>query len=226
MFRTVIGSAFTIIALDYIFENCSSACTGSIIRKSLLKGIEEQLPKQLDWIGDDYGYGGVYSKNGRTLSSEDAKLYLFDDLGVSQRWTNKFSEVGIETVGDLVGKSEEDLLRIDGIGAKAIEELRDGLEAHDLLYILENNDDVADEEDLSQLLQMVFSPDGPDDILLGTSAPTHHADADEELLGAPIDDKKAPANGAINEDMASLDELLNQLVDTDDAEEAKDNDEE
>ena len=54
----------------------------------------------------------------------------------------------------------------------------------------------------------------------------HHADADEELLGAPIDDKKAPANGAINEDMASLDELLNQLVDTDDAEEAKDNDEE
>ena len=52
------------------------------------------------------------------------------------------------------------------------------------------------------------------------------ADADEELLGAPIDDKKAPANGAINEDMASLDELLNQLVDTDDAEEAKDNDEE
>ena len=35
-----------------------------------------------------------------------------------------------------------------------------------------------------------------------------------------------PANGAINEDMASLDELLNQLVDTDDAEEAKDNDEE
>ena len=79
---------------------------------------------------------------------------------------------------------------------------------------------------LSQLLQMVFSPDGPDDILLGTSAPTHHADADEELLGAPIDDKKAPANGAINEDMASLDELLNQLVDTDDAEEAKDNDEE
>ena len=192
-----------------------------------LKGIEEQLPKQLDWVGDDFGFGGVYSKNGRTLSSEEAKLYLFDDLGVSQRWTNKFSEVGIETVGDLVGKSEEDLLRIDGIGAKAIEELRDGLEAHDLLYILENNDDVADEEDLSQLLQMVFSPDGPDDILLGTSAaPTHHADEDEELLGAPIDDKKAPANGAINEDMASLDELLNQLVDTDDAEEAKDNDEE
>ena len=194
-----------------------------------LKDLDEQLPQQLDWAGYDEfgGADGSFTRNGHTISAEKARLYLFDDLGVSQRWTNKFSEVGIETVGDLVGKSEEDLLRIDGIGAKAIEELRDGLEAHDLLYILENNDDVADEEDLSQLLQMVFSPDGPDDILLGTSAaPTHHADEDEELLGAPIDDKKAPANGAINEDMASLDELLNQLVDTDDAEEAKDNDEE
>ena len=193
-----------------------------------LRDLDEQLPQQLDWAGYDEfgGADGSFTRNGHTISAEKARLYLFDDLGVSQRWTNKFSEVGIETVGDLVGKSEEDLLRIDGIGAKAIEELRDGLEAHDLLYILENNDDVADEEDLSQLLQMVFSPDGPDDILLGTSAPTHHADADEELLGAPIDDKKAPANGAINEDMASLDELLNQLVDTDDAEEAKDSDEE
>ena len=193
-----------------------------------LKDLDEQLPQQLDWAGYDEfgGADGSFTRNGHTISAEKARLYLFDDLGVSQRWTNKFSEVGIETVGDLVGKSEEDLLRIDGIGAKAIEELRDGLEAHDLLYILENNDDVADEEDLSQLLQMVFSPDGPDDILLGTSAPTHHADDEEELLGAPIDDKKAPANGAINEDMASLDELLNQLVDTDDAEEAKDNDEE
>ncbi len=67
---------------------------------------------------------------------------------MSQRWTNKFSEVGIETVGDLVGKCRY-LWPINGIGAKAIEELRDGLEAHDLLYILENNDDVADEEDLA-----------------------------------------------------------------------------
>ena len=141
---------------------------------------------------------------------------------MSQRWTNKFSEVGIETVGDLVGKSEEDLLRIDGIGAKAIEELRDGLEAHDLLYILENNDDVADEEDLSQLLQMVFSPDGPDDILLGTSAPRHHFDSDEEMLGAPAAEKKESGSGVINEDMASLDELLNQLVDGGDEDESED----
>lgn len=188
-----------------------------------LKELDEQLPQQLDWVGyDDYPGDGSFTRNGRTISAEDARLYLFDDLGVSQRWTNKFSEVGIETVGDLVGKSEEDLLRIDGIGAKAIEELRDGLEAHNLLHIFDNTEDMADEEDLSQLLQMVFSPDGPDDILLGTSAPRHHYDSDEELLGAPAEDKSKASGGIINEDMASIDELLNQLVDQDDGDSPED----
>ena len=175
-----------------------------------LKGIEEKLPKQLDWVGDDYGYGGVYSKNGRTLSSEDAKLYLFDDLGVSQRWTNKFSEVGIETVGDLIGKTEDDLLRIDGIGAKAIEELRDGLEARGLLYILEPDDDEADSEDLSQLLNMVFSPDADSDIMLGTAAPAKHH-YDDELIGGSADAQSSDSN-VINEDLGSLDDLLSQVV--------------
>ena len=177
-----------------------------------LKGIEERLPKQLDWVGDDYGFGGVYSKNGRTLSSEDAKLYLFDDLGVSQRWTNKFSEVGIETVGDLIGKTEDDLLRIDGIGAKAIEELRDGLEARGLLYILEPEDDEADSENLSQLLNMVFSPDA-DDVMLGTAAPSKHHFDDDELIGGSADEKDASGSGeVINEDLGSLDDLLSQVV--------------
>ena len=178
-----------------------------------LKGIEEQLPKQLDWVGDDFGFGGVYSKNGRTLSSEEAKLYLFDDLGVSQRWTNKLSEVGIETVGDLIGKTEDDLLRIDGIGAKAIEELRDGLEARGLLYILEPEDDEADSEDLSQLLNMVFSPDADADIMLGTAAPAKHHFEDDELIGGASDDASANAGGdVINEDLGSLDDLLSQVV--------------
>ena len=175
-----------------------------------LKEIEEQLPKQLDWVGDDYAYGGVYSKNGRTLSSEDAKLYLFDDLGVSQRWTNKFSEVGIETVGDLIGKTEDDLLRIDGIGAKAIEELRDGLEARGLLYILEPDDDEADSEDLSQLLNMVFSPDADSDIMLGTAAPAKHH-YDDELIGGSSDAQSNDSD-VINEDLGSLDDLLSQVV--------------
>lgn len=48
--------------------------------------------------------------------------------------------------------------------------------------------------------------------MLGTSAPRHHYDSDEELLGAPAEDKSKASGGIINEDMASIDELLNQLV--------------
>ncbi len=172
-----------------------------------LKDVEEQMPKQLDWVGVDYGLGGIYAKNGRTLSSDEASLYLCDDLNVSQRWTNKFGEVGIETVGDLIGKTEDDLLRIDGIGAKAIEELRDGLEARGLLYILEPDEDEADSEDLSQLLNMVFSPDADSDIMLGTAAPAKHS-FDDELIGG---ESLEQSEDIVNEDLDSLQDLLSQV---------------
>lgn len=53
---------------------------------------------------------------------------------------------------------------------------------------------------------------------MGTSAPRHHFDSDEEMIGGPVDTstKDGQTSGIINEDMASLDELLNQLVDPDD----------
>ncbi|BDC90598.1 DNA-directed RNA polymerase subunit beta' [Leptogranulimonas caecicola] len=173
-----------------------------------LKALESELPQQLEWTGDEY-IPGTYSKNGHKLSSEESKLHLFDDLGVSQRWTNKFSEVGIETVGDLIGKTEDDLLHIDGIGAKAIEELRDGLEARNLLYILEpDEEDQADEDDLSQLLNMVFAPD--DNIMIGTRAPSTHQGYEEELIGGTATDNINPQ--AINEDIDSLDDILAQVT--------------
>ena len=175
-----------------------------------LREIEARMPRQPEWVGGRNGYGagsGVYQHNGRTLSAEDAKLYLYDDLGVSQRWTNKFSEVGIETVGDLIGKTEDELLRIDGIGAKAIEELRDGLEARDLLYILEPDDSCADDEDISQLLEMVFSPDG-DDILLGSALPTSHH-YDDEMIGSAPASNAGSSSEVLSENFESLDELLN-----------------
>ena len=93
-------------------------------------------------MGTNYGSycsGLSLGHRGPQPSDEDARLYIYDDLGVSQRWANKFSEAGIETVADLVGHTEEDLLRIEGIGATAIEELKEGLEAHDLTHVIEDD---------------------------------------------------------------------------------------
>ena len=156
-----------------------------------LRDIEELLPQPQDWSLDGEGflnmggYGSYFgADSGRSkLSDEDARLYIYDDLGVSQRWANKFSEAGIETVADLVGYSEDDLMRIDGIGLKAIEELKAGLSERDLLYIIE--DDLnASSDDMSQLLDMVFSPD--DTILIGGDEPPTFNTDGEDMLGESL----------------------------------------
>jgi DNA-directed RNA polymerase subunit beta' len=100
------------------------------------------------------------ARHGHTLSDEDARLYIYDDLGVSQRWANKFSEASIETVQDLVGKDESELKQISGIGEKAIEELRKGLESRGLLFVIEDSKARDANEDMTKLMDMVFNPDG------------------------------------------------------------------
>jgi DNA-directed RNA polymerase subunit beta' len=64
---------------------------------------------------------------GSAESVDVAKLSL-SDIGVGTRWVKLLAEQGIVTVGDLKGKSEADLLMIQGVGTKALEELETGLE--------------------------------------------------------------------------------------------------
>ena len=179
-----------------------------------LRDIEELLPQPQDWSLDGDGYlnmgssfGGYYSSmslghRGPQLSDEDARLYIYDDLGVSQRWANKFSEAGIETVADLVGHNEDDLLRIEGIGAKAIEELKAGLAEHGLSEVIE--DDLnATSDDMSQLLDMVFSPD--DNILIGGDEPPTFNTEGEDMLGEALPPRSYQRN------LEELDALLGSI---------------
>ena len=181
-----------------------------------LRDIESLLPQPQDWSidGDAYlGSGSGYSSyfgsmsmghRATNLSDEDARLYIYDDLGVSQRWANKFSEAGIETVADLVGHTEDDLLRIEGIGTKAIEELKAGLDEHNLGYVIE--DDLnASTDDMSQLLDMVFSPD--DTILIGGDEPPTFNTEGEDMLGEALPPRSYQRN------IEELDALLGSVGD-------------
>ena len=187
-----------------------------------LQEIEDLLPQQNQWEIDGQGYLGmngynnlVLNQRSDLLSEEEARLYLYDDLKVSQRWANKFSEKGIETVGDLLQYNEEELLRIDGIGAKAIEELKAGLESRGLLKVLED-DLTASSDDMSQLLDMVFSPDNT--VLIGgDKLPDYGKNDEEDMLGDVISssnyqnftrnfDELDALLGSINE-MSSQDQL-------------------
>ncbi len=180
----------------------------------VLKDVEDLLPQPQDWSLDGDGYfnmggtfGGYYSglslgHRSSMLSDEDARLYIYDDLGVSQRWANKFSEAGIETVADLLGHTEDDLLRIEGIGAKAIEELKAGLEERNLLSVIED-DLVASSDDMSQLLDMVFSPD--DNILIGGDEPPTFNTDGEDMLGEALPPRSYQRN------LEELDALLGSM---------------
>ena len=212
-------------ALQHTHRNAALTYKGQPIEKTesdllpdyapdALRDIEELLPQPQDWSLDGDGflaagsaYGSYYNSamlghRGIQLSDEDARLYIYDDLKVSQRWANKFSEAGIETVADLVGHTEEDLLRIEGIGAKALEELRAGLEERDLLNIIED-DLSASTDDMSQLLDMVFSPD--DNILIGgDEPPTFNLDG-EDMLGEALPPRSYQRN------LEELDALLGSM---------------
>ena len=50
-----------------------------------------------------------------------------DSIGLSTRTLNALSDANIRTVGGIARKRAEDLLEIDGIGDKAIEEIKDAL---------------------------------------------------------------------------------------------------
>ncbi|MDR1421957.1 MAG: DNA-directed RNA polymerase subunit beta' [Coriobacteriales bacterium] len=182
-----------------------------------LRELEEMLPQPSEWPLDSEEYLNLASSLGayiggpipdvvrsRSIPIEAAKLYIYDDLGVSQRWANKFSEVGIETVADLIGKTEEELLRIEGIGAKALEELKTGLEERDLLRIL-NDPSSSEEPDVSQLLEMVYSPADSDLYMTGEVPLSYSVDPDEDAINASL-----TMRAGLN-DAAAFEELLSTI---------------
>ena len=89
-----------------------------------------------------------------------------------------------------MGHTEEDLLRIEGIGVKAIEELKEGLAERDLSHVIED-DLAATNDDMSQLLDMVFSPD--DTILIGGDEPPTFDTSGEDMLGEALAAAFVPA---------------------------------
>ncbi len=61
------------------------------------------------------------------VDAEEALGTPLDDLGVSTRWVTKFNEAGIGNVGDIIGRTESELLDLTGIGQKAVEEVKEHL---------------------------------------------------------------------------------------------------
>lgn len=71
--------------------------------------------------------GEIAAEESKLSSEEDPLKVRIEDLEFSSRTQNALSMAGIRTVGGLVKKSREDLLALQGIGAKAVEEIDEAL---------------------------------------------------------------------------------------------------
>ena len=65
-------------------------------------------------------------------SKTDASKVKIDEAGFSSRTANALLKGGIKTLSGLARKSKEDLLELDGLGEKAISEIRDTLKGYGL----------------------------------------------------------------------------------------------
>lgn len=63
---------------------------------------------------------------------DDVLKTRIESLDISQRTINALIEVNIRTIGGLIRKREKDLLSVDGIGKKGLEELKEVLAKFDL----------------------------------------------------------------------------------------------
>ncbi len=73
---------------------------------------------------DNESYADKKDKN---QDEEDVLKIRVEDLDVSTRTLNALSNNGIRTIGGLVKKRETDLLNLEGLGEKAIKEIRKAL---------------------------------------------------------------------------------------------------
>ena len=58
---------------------------------------------------------------------EDVMKTRIESLGLTTRTANALATAGIRTVGGLVRKTGEDILAVEGLGEKAVDEIRTAL---------------------------------------------------------------------------------------------------
>lgn len=75
-----------------------------------------------------------------TAAEEDPKLAMsIEEMDLSVRSNNCLRRAGINTVGDLINKSEEDLKKVRNLGTKSLEEIMKKLK--ELQLSLRDNQD-------------------------------------------------------------------------------------
>ena len=121
---------------DYDKLTLDVTTDGSVSPRDAIAEAAEILIRQLAIFTDIDKIEG-FARGGRRAEAEAPQAhgmenFPIEELELGVRSYNCLKRVGIETIGDLVSKTETELAAIPNFGKKSIEEVRETLQAHGL----------------------------------------------------------------------------------------------
>ena len=122
---------------DYDKLNLDVTTDGSVDPREAIGQAAEILIRQLAIFTDidkieGFGEAAVAEAVPEPSYAKGMENFPIEELELGVRSYNCLKRVGIETIGDLVSKSENELAAIPNFGRKSIEEVRETLAAHGL----------------------------------------------------------------------------------------------
>jgi DNA-directed RNA polymerase subunit alpha len=120
---------------DYDKLTLDVTTDGSVPPRDAIAEAAEILIRQLAIFTDldrIEGFGEAAEAEAEAPQAHGMENFPIEELELGVRSYNCLKRVGIETIGDLVSKSENELAAIPNFGKKSIEEVRETLQAHGL----------------------------------------------------------------------------------------------
>ena len=100
---------------------------GTLSAREALKRALEVMRRQIEQIENFGGDERAYEAEAREIMKEAAGEEAFSGMKLSQRTKNALISAGLKAPDDLAQKSEEELLALEGVGEKAISEIKKSL---------------------------------------------------------------------------------------------------
>ena len=120
---------------DYDKLTLDVTTDGSVAPRDSIAEAAEILIRQLAIFTDIdkiEGFGETAEAETEAPQAHGMENFPIEELELGVRSYNCLKRVGIETIGDLVSKTESELAAIPNFGKKSIEEVRETLQAHGL----------------------------------------------------------------------------------------------
>ncbi|HEU5212624.1 MAG TPA: DNA-directed RNA polymerase subunit alpha, partial [Gaiellaceae bacterium] len=122
---------------DYDKLRIDVTTDGSIDPRDAIGEAAEILIRQLAIFTDvdkieGFGEAAAAAETAEPSLAHGMENFPIEELELGVRSYNCLKRVGIETIGDLVGKTENELAAIPNFGKKSIEEVKETLSAHGL----------------------------------------------------------------------------------------------